>query len=421
VPSGQAALSRTIGVTEYIAFSAVAGKQPMPIFSLTGHGVSGGDATMAARKFVNVPADLSRKPLPNVVFFHAESSFDPNVAFKLSKPVQLMFWSRKSETRALAPLRTNVVGGGTWVTEFEVLTGIDARVLGYQGFYTHYYVAPKVKNSFVRYLVRKGYRTRTFYSVPGSFYNAEAGFRKYGFADFMDGSALGLPENWERIVDEEIIASSIEHGAFNESGPFFYFLNTLENHGPHPCRHFSDVRQFLTTFQHTDSFEMNCQLNEYIRRAISTSHAAERVLAELKRIEQQTGRPFILLIYGDHQPWSFTGVVGTAEGGIPTTALDFSAQRTDAGIDQTFFHLLASDNTVLSRAFTKAVPTLLLPTLISAYVATSYEDLYLPANFLAVESCGSDIRRGSCEQFAEVANSWRETLFTTQEASRSDH
>jgi hypothetical protein len=349
------------------------------------------------------------------VFFHAESSFDPNVAFNLSEPVRLALWSGQSETRALAPLRVNVVGGGSWVTEFEVLTGVDSRIFGYQGFYTHFYIAPMVKNSFVRYLVRKGYRTRTFYPVPGNFYNARAAFRAYGFADFVDGKALHLPENWEEVVDEEVIASSIGHGAFKENGPFFYFLSTTENHAPHPCRHFSDVRQFLTTFRDSDSFEKNCQLNEYIRRATSTSHAAERVLAELKRIEQQTGRPFALLIYGDHQPWSFTTGVYSVAGGTGTNAgfMDFSALRTDAGIDQTFLHLLASDKTVLNTTLTKPVPALLLPTLVSAYVATSYEDLYLPANFLALDSCGADVRAGSCERFEEIANSWRETLLGT--------
>src|SRR5262245_62227336 len=71
------------------------------------------------------------------------------------------------------PTRRSSDLGGSWVTEFEVITGVDSRIFGYHGFYTHFYIAPKVKNSFVEYLVRKGYKTAAFYPVEGSFYNAE--------------------------------------------------------------------------------------------------------------------------------------------------------------------------------------------------------------------------------------------------------
>ncbi len=95
-------------------------------------------------------------------------------------------------------------------------------------------------------------------------------------------------------------------GAFKNSGPFFYFIGTSENHGPHPCQSFKSEQQFFTAFVVPVSFEEHCQLNEYLRRAISTSDAFELVLKQLKEIERQTGRPFVLLVYGDHQPWSFT-------------------------------------------------------------------------------------------------------------------
>ena len=78
-----------------------------------------------------------------MVFFHAESTFDPNLAFRLSAPVELPLWSKRSETRALSPLRVNTIDRGSWVTELEVITGVDSRIFGFQGFYTHYYIAPR--------------------------------------------------------------------------------------------------------------------------------------------------------------------------------------------------------------------------------------------------------------------------------------
>ena len=147
-----------------------------------------------------------------------------------------------------------------------------------------------------------------FYPTEGSFYNVEKAFRSYGVKDFIDGRALGLPADWGSLIDRDIIKAVIERGAFKGSDPFFYFIVTSQNHGPHPCRSFANEQQFLTKFAAQVSFEQNCQLNEYLKRAVSTSDAFELVLKQLRQIESLTGRPFVLLVYGDHQPWSFTRV-----------------------------------------------------------------------------------------------------------------
>jgi phosphoglycerol transferase MdoB-like AlkP superfamily enzyme len=409
LPSGQVALSRKLGVLEYLGFSAfAAGERPDAPDQSGGPEIE--DVRRAASEFVNVPRTSQRGPLPNIVFFHAESSFDPHLAFKLSSRVALPLWSEVVDTRALGPLRVNVVGGGSWVTEFEVITGVDSRIFGYQGFYTHYYLAPKVRNSFAWYLARKGYTTRAYYPVEGAFYNVAKAFRSYGFGEFRDGAALRLPTDWANLVDRDIVRSVIDLGGLEGPGPFFSFIGTAENHGPHPCKHFVNERQFVTTFVEAASFDENCQLNEYLKRAVSTSDALVLVLQRLKHVQKTTGRPFVLLVYGDHQPWSFTGGRYSIAGG--TAAEKGSSGRMTADGYQTFFHLLASDDTILKKPFTSPPPASLLPTMISAFVAGFSEDLYLPINFLAFASCGSDIRTSGCDRRAQIANALRTFLLT---------
>jgi phosphoglycerol transferase MdoB-like AlkP superfamily enzyme len=413
LPSSQVTLSRELGVLEYMAFSFAANEKA-DIFLEHGPGPTVRELRLAAAGFVNSSVHHSKTLLPNIVFFHAESTFDPALAFKLSAPVKLPLWSKQRETRVLSPLRVNIIGGGSWVTEFEVITGVDSRIFGYHGFYTHFYIAPKVKNSFVEYLVRKGYKTAAFYPVEGSFYNAEKAFSYYGFRKFIDGQALGLPADWGSLIDRDIIKAVIQHGAFESSGPFFYFISTSQNHGPHYCRSFESEKEFLTTFAAKVSFEQNCELNEYLKRASSTSDAFELVLKQLRQIERVTGRPFVLLVYGDHQPWSFTKGVYSVAGGTDAEYgfKDFSDVRTSADGYQTFFHLLASNQTVIRSRFTKPPPASLLPTLVSAFVAMSYDDLYLPVNFLAFTSCGSDLRAAACKRYAEFARSAKNALLT---------
>ena len=231
------------------------------------------------------------------------------------------------------------------MTEFEVMTGVDSRLFGTRAFTRTSTLAPMVRNSFPKYLARKGYRTTVYYPVDGGFYNAAVAFAAYGMEEFIDGPALGLPADWAQIVDRDMVEAIVRQGAFERPGPFFYFISTTENHGPHDCP--SDgaaAPAFRVRFQPDASAEQTCLLHEYLRRAESTSAAFERVAAELRAIEKRTGRPYVLLAYGDHQPWSFTDGRYSVAGNVATESgmRDFSAVRKRADDHVTLFHLQAS-------------------------------------------------------------------------------
>ena len=417
-PESQASLVHRLGVLEYIAFTYAAGDGSQPIASGRAWTAERDQVRKAVREVVNTGSRYAPRLAPNIVFFHAESTFDPNEIFKLSERVDLPLWSPARTTRAIGPLRVNVIGGGSWVTEFEVLTGIDSRVFGYQGFYTHQYLAPMVRYSFPKYLARKGYRTAVFYPIEGSFYNAAAAFSSYGMQDFIDGPTLGMPADWGQIVDRDLIDAIVRQGAFDRPGPFFYFISTTENHGPHGCPNAEAPPVFRVRFLADASVEQTCTLHEYLRRARSTSDAFEHVAAELREIEKRTGRPYVLVAYGDHQPWSFTdgrySVAGTvaSESGMR----DFSAVRRHGDDHITMFHVQASSSAsgvLKPRRFANPPPATLLPTLASAFVAAGEDDLYIPLNFLMYSACGSDFRRQGCELYPQILGSLSDTLLTT--------
>jgi hypothetical protein len=309
-------------------------------------------------------------------------------------------------------LRVNAIGGGSWVTEFEVITGVDSRFFGYHGFYTHYYIAPRVRRSFIHHLADRGYATAVYYPTDRAFYNAGVAFDHYGFSTFVDATDLELPPDWTHLVDREIVDAVVRHGAFERPGPFVYFLSTSENHGPHPCRSFSDASELVTTFEDDVDFELNCQLNEYLKRAASTAAGVELVLEQLKRIEEESGRPFVLLVYGDHQPWSFTEGVFSVAGGVATdsTTTSFSGVRSEAGADQTVFHIMSSVEGLIVADMPDTVSATLLPTLVSGYTARSLEDLYLPVNLMAAAECGADLLSSNCARRNEIRSSLRDAI-----------
>ncbi len=413
---GQVALAYRVGPLEYLAFTRAAGDADSG-FAQTGDPVPlpTEEIKQAVDKRVDWKSGVSGK-LPNIVLFHAESSFDPNGIFRLEKPAILPLWSRGPDTHALGPLRVNVVGGGSWVTEFEVLTGADSRGFGYDGFYAHQTIAPRVRMALPRFLADLGYLTSAYYTADGNFFGVAQAFRHYGFRNFFEAKTLGLPDDWSES-DRTIMRSVIDHGAFHpNSRPMFLFLSTVENHGPHPCVHFKRDGEFANRFQGMASFAENCALNEYLLRARSTSASLEMILNQLKAVERTTGRPYILLAYGDHQPWSFTDGLYSIAGGLAddTEMKSFSRFRRGRNNNITFFHLFGSGTTRLAGPFNAPIPTTLIPTLISAYTAHDAAGLYMPSNYLAYQDCGSDYRARSCRLTHDIDDWQRQTLLGRQ-------
>lgn len=418
-PEAQTQLERRVGPLDYLAYTYVAGDgQSAEEAAVPASPLPHAAIAAAATSYVRLPSPGTR-PLPNIVIFHAESSFDPNLVFRLTRRVDLPLWSAGPDTRSVGPLAVNIVGGGSQVTEFEILTGVDSRGFGYQGFYTHQTIGPRVRRAFPSYLRNRGYETEAFYTETSSFFGAGAAFRRYGFDRFLDQGDLGLRADWTN-TDADVIERVVAQGAFAfRDRPRLLFISSLENHGPHPCVHFRHREQFVTSLAGNADFARDCSLNEYIRRARSTSSAVLRVLAELKRIEAATGRPYVLLVYGDHQPWSFTdGNYSTAAG--PVNAGDmrpFARFRRGRTERITFYHLLSSVAGVLPASFDRPVPATLLPTLVSAYVARSPEELYLPVNLFAYSRCGTDHRSPQCRLRSDMQGWTRDFLFAEEEGS----
>jgi phosphoglycerol transferase MdoB-like AlkP superfamily enzyme len=413
-PGGQRLLIRHMGTLEYLAFTRAVG---MRGWKAASHGpvrpIPVQAAANAAARYVSPSAD---RTLPNIVVLHAESSFDPNLIFRLTKPVDSPLWTPVPLTKSLGDLRVNIVGGGTQVTQFELFTGADTRQFGYWGFYTHLTLAPKLRDAFPLYLAARGYRTIASYPVNGDWLGAGEAFKHYGFHRVIFANEMHLRGDWSE-TDTDLVGRAIERGALKPARePFFTFLSTLENHGPHPCKHFTSRSQFVTSFEGNASFAQDCSLNEYLRRARSTTAAMKMVIDSLLQAQKTTGRPFVLLIYGDHQPWSFTDGDYTVAGGVANAHDTASFARFRRGPNQriTFYHVISSVPDTVPRGFAKPIPVTLLPSLLSAYVASRVGDLYMPENFYAFDQCGADYRAANC-RLRDDADAWaQQRLFKQQ-------
>jgi hypothetical protein len=404
-------LHKRTGPLEYIAYTYAAGDRD--VLTEATHSASPvprAEVGQAVERYLRL-SPVVTEAFPNIVLFHAESTFDPNAVFRLTRPVDLPLWRPGPDSRSFGPLAVPVVGGGSWVTEFEVLTGVDSRGFGYHGYFTHQTIGMRAQNALPRYLAERGYRTSAYYPETGTFFGVEAAFRRYGFDTFLDQTALRVNA---QSTDLEIVRRVLDRGALAPSdGPRFVFISTTENHGPHRCAHFQSRDQLVTSLAGDAEFALDCSLNEFIRRAESTSNAVTLVLAELKALHAATRRPYVLMVYGDHQPWSFTNGTYSVAGGTANAGdmRSFAPFRHGGTERLTFFHVLSSIDGVLPTSFQQHIPATLLPTLLSAYVSSAPDEVYLPVNLLGLWQCGPDLRSGLCPLRHDIEQWTRDFLF----------
>ena len=384
--AGVAALAERMGALPFLGYSYDLESQSTGDIYRDEPGVTPPDPSevrQAVLQYMDFAVGTARSPVqPNIMVVLAESTFDPGQTFRLQGDWNDALFRPGEHTTASGLLRVNAMGGGTWITEFETIVGLDARLFGYAGMYTHASLSPFVEQSLPRYLRQHGYRTSAFFPHGGDFYNARNAYANYGFETISDSGDLGRGA-WMK-TDREV-ADSVRAALGPEPvAPFFSYVLFIENHSPHYCAARNE-QGFAVRFADTQEFAPNCALHEYLRRLDSTTTAVQSLQAYLADLEARTGRPFVLLVFGDHQPHTFSSTGGFQ--------YDYSAFRRNTDTHLTFFHVISTVPGRKLHCCTVVPPATMLPTLLSGYVASSPDDVYLGINLWLHERCGTDAVR----------------------------
>ena len=376
------ALSQTIGSIPFLIYSSELERTMSNAFFQSEPATEDIPAPYLANSYKQkIKLTDSRKP--NMVLLHLESIFNPDAAFELDRKVSSVLFEKNHYTKLIAPMRVNIIGGGTWVSEFEVLTGLDHRLFGYKGYYTHVSVGPFIEKALPAFLKSYNYTTSSLFPIKGVFYNTRSAFLRYGFDHFWDAADLGFANNWtppDTDMAHEWVKKTY---GFNFTSPFFSYIVTNGAHSPYPCMHFPPGSAFPVNFKSSNDVQMNCELNEYLLLLQNAETAVRLVLERLRAIEDETGRPFVLMVYGDHQPYAFTVQ-------WDMVSKNYDPVRTSAPKNQTFMHVMSSTTTTLA-GFEDELPITLAPTILSGFVAANAADAYLPSNLYLFEKCGSNL------------------------------
>jgi phosphoglycerol transferase MdoB-like AlkP superfamily enzyme len=257
---------------------------------------------------------------PDIVAVLEESTYDPTIL----KICTLAECKRKifvadGRTRAHGLLTVHVWGGGTWTSEFALMSGLNHLSFGDAGLYAPYNLAPRINHSMPNVLRAAGYRTIAIYPMSGNFINARNAYKNYGFDAFYDGQDYGL--SWESTDSDLIqVFNQIYDKEKQTYGkqPLFVMMLTLRQHGPH----MTPLKTLPAPFNKPlfpgkfipkalDEW-MNLNLGNYLQRL----NGSDIAMASLEKKLLDGDRPVLLFHFGDHQP-SFDGAMRSIDKNLP--------------------------------------------------------------------------------------------------------
>ena len=241
---------------------------------------------------------------PDIIVIQHESIFDPRVYGLPVEPIVEAFLSPKDGLHG--SLNVDIFGGGSWQSEFSLLTGLSSASFGSSAYFLFKRGVGRFHNSLPHALAALGYRTTLISSCRRNFLNYDAFYRSIGISERIFSDDIPAPFDVARFEatnsDAQFLDAAI--GAHSkriaeDAAPRFLYALTNFNHGPHtrrmvPSGQFESQRAFAAASLPDPGYA------EYYARLVETAVTWNRLKSEL--VSRFPARPTLIVHYGDHQP-----------------------------------------------------------------------------------------------------------------------
>jgi hypothetical protein len=230
---------------------------------------------------------------PHIILVHDEGSFDLRAIDGAKVPQGYGGHFNSFDGKARKML-VEGAGGPSWLTEYNVLSGLSSRSYGSFQFFVTRIAAGRVERGLAASVRRCGYRTHAFYPVFGGFLSARSFYVGTGFENFIDGKDLGSevfePDRFYFDRASQLIAQERRHG------PLFMYVYLTANHFTWDYK----FHEELTPAGWSSPGNALPEANEYLRRQAMSERDYKEFLARLKH--DFPDESFLIVRYGDHQP-----------------------------------------------------------------------------------------------------------------------
>ncbi|WP_271618283.1 sulfatase-like hydrolase/transferase [Bradyrhizobium sp. CCBAU 51745] len=241
---------------------------------------------------------------PDIIVIQHESVFDPRIFGLPVDPTVEAFLSPPDAE--FGGLNVDIFGGGSWQSEFSLLTGLSSASFGSSAYYLFKKGAGRFHSSLPRSLASLGYHSTLISSCRRGFLSYDKFYSSIGIDDRIFVDELPPPfdlrrfeaTNSDAVFLDAVIAAYAKRVAHDPTPRFLYALTNF-NHGPHsrqlvPSGHFERERAFAMASL------PNAGYAEYYTRLAETASAWQTARARLA--SSFPDRPVLIVHYGDHQP-----------------------------------------------------------------------------------------------------------------------
>lgn len=252
-----------------------------------------------------IPAIPARSlDYPDIIVIQHESTFDPRVYGLSVEPVVEAFLCPKNGL--YGGLNVDIFGGGSWQSEFSLLTGLSSASFGSNAYFLFKRGVGRFHNSLPQALTALGYKTTLASSCRRNFLNYDDFYSSIGIAERLFTDDFSLPFDASRFEATNSDALFLEAAISahtkritTDTAPRFLYALTNFNHGPHNRRlvepgRFERERAFATASLSDPYYA------EYYARLAETAATWNRLKSELSDCFPK--RPTLVVHYGDHQP-----------------------------------------------------------------------------------------------------------------------
>jgi len=241
---------------------------------------------------------------PDIIVIQHESIFDPRI---FGLPVEPIVEAFLSPTHGeFGRLNVDIFGGGSWQSEFSLLTGLSSASFGSSAYYLFKKGVGRFHSSLPRSLASLGYKTTLTSSCRRRFLNYDEFYNSIGIKDRIFIEDFPPPFDVRRFeatnsdaIFLEAVIDAYAKRIDQDPAPRFLYVLTNFNHGPHNRRLVPPGR-----FERERAFAMaslpDAGYAEYYARLAETASTWQKL--RVKLASNFPRRPILIMHYGDHQP-----------------------------------------------------------------------------------------------------------------------
>lgn len=235
---------------------------------------------------------------PNVILIMSESYSDvtnlENTTFS-SNPMEIIDEIKNEGNCINGEVLSPVLGGGTSLPEFEVLTGLTSYFIEQQIYPYTSYIRDDM-NSIVRVFSENNYTTIGIHTNTRTFYNRYNIYNYLGFEKTIFEEDIENPEYKGTYISDNEAAEQIIKAYENNDGKKFIFTVTMQNHMPYSNKNYNeyDIEVESKLLSNTEIME----LKNYTQGVVDANKMYKKLVEYLKQQEE----PTILIMFGDHLP-----------------------------------------------------------------------------------------------------------------------